>query len=194
MNATTLPVIVANDPDGGTLLRAPMVGVWSGPPPNGTFVEAGSCVGRLTQLGHRFELVLPDGVSGRVELGARQKDGAPVEYGEILLRIVPFAVSASGGAATLPEISHQAAGGLTVFAPTDGVFYRAPAKGARPYVVVGDRVIAGQPIGLIEVMKTFNPIGYGGAELPDEAEVVEVLVADEAEVRAGQPLVLVKPL
>ena len=41
-------------------------------------------------------------------------------------------------------------------------------------------------------MKTFNPIVYGGAGLPDEAEIVEVLVPDEAEVRAGQPLVRVK--
>jgi len=38
-------------------------------------------------------------------------------------------------------------------------------------------------------MKTFNPIAYGGPGLPDEAEVVEVLVTDGQEVVRGQPLV-----
>jgi hypothetical protein len=43
-------------------------------------------------------------------------------------------------------------------------------------------------------MKTFNPIAYGGAGFPDEAEIVAVLVADAEEVRAGQALVTVKRL
>jgi biotin carboxyl carrier protein len=54
--------------------------------------------------------------------------------------------------------------------------------------------VAGQPVGLIEVMKTFNPILYGGGELPDEAEVVALAAEDESEVRAGQPLVIVRKL
>jgi biotin carboxyl carrier protein len=70
----------------------------------------------------------------------------------------------------------------------------APAVDAKPYVGAGDRVTRGQPIGLIEVMKTFNPIAYGGAGLPDEAEVVEVVAADGQEVRAGQALVVVRTL
>ena len=83
---------------------------------------------------------------------------------------------------------------LEVRSPTDGVFYRSPALDAKPYVAVGDRIKTGQPVGLIEVMKTFNPIAYGAAGLPDEAEVVEVVAADGQEVRAGQALVIVKTL
>ena len=45
---------------------------------------------------------------------------------------------------------------------------------------------------LLEVMKTFNQIGYGGAGFPEDAEVVEVRVADRDEVRAGQVLVVVR--
>ena len=78
--------------------------------------------------------------------------------------------------------------------PTDGVFYRSPAIDAKAYVQVGDRITTGQPLGLIEVMKTFNPIAYGGAGLPDEAEIVEIAAADGQEVRAGQALVIVKTL
>jgi biotin carboxyl carrier protein len=55
-------------------------------------------------------------------------------------------------------------------------------------------VKTGQAVGLIEVMKTFNPIAYGGLGLPDEAEIVEVLAADGQEVRAGQALFVVKTL
>ena len=57
---------------------------------------------------------------------------------------------------------------------------------------MGAKLAAGQTVGLIEVMKTFNPILYGGGTLPDPAEVVEVLAGDGEEVRAGQTLVVVR--
>jgi biotin carboxyl carrier protein len=53
-------------------------------------------------------------------------------------------------------------------------------------------VATGQPLGLIEVMKTFHPIVYGGRGLPERAELVEFRVADGAEVSAGQTLVVVR--
>ena len=188
-----LPVLVAKLPDGGAIVRAPKVGVWSAAPRNGTVVAAGSVVGRLTQLRHRFELVIPEGAAGRVELPDPLDDVTPVAYGTILFRIVTAGLPLAA-AVSLPQAAPQGTQGLKVLAPTDGVFYRSPTKGARPYVVAGDRIVTGQPVGLIEVMKTFNPIAYGGGELPDEAEVVELVAVDEAEVRAGQILVIVKKL
>lgn len=192
MSREAIPVLVAPHPDGGIAVRAPKVGLFLARPQDGSLVEAGSCVGRLTQLRRRYVLVVPDGVVGRVAIDNRSRDVRPVGYGEVLLRIVPVAPVETGRAAGLPEAREAAKGDFAIVAPTDGVFYRAPRLGARPYVVVGDRIVAGQPVGLIEVMKTFNPITYGGTELPDEAEIASVLVADEAEVRAGQPLVIVK--
>ena len=192
MSRQELTVLVAPHPDGGIILRAPKVGLWFAHPRNGALIGAGSCVGTLTQLRRRYVLVVPDGVVGRAELDDRSHDAKPVGYGDVLLRIVPFAPVETGRAAGLPEAPGETTGDFAILAPTDGVFYRAPAFGARPYVVVGDRIVAGQPVGLIEVMKTFNPITYGGTHLPDEAEIASVLVADEAEVRAGQPLVMVK--
>jgi biotin carboxyl carrier protein len=47
-------------------------------------------------------------------------------------------------------------------APTNGVFYGRPAPDAEPFVRVGERIAIGQPIGLIEVMKTFNQILFEG--------------------------------
>jgi biotin carboxyl carrier protein len=194
MSRTTIPVLVAAHPDGGAILRAPKVGLWSAHPRNGTLVGAGSSVGNLTQLRRRYVLAVPEGVSGRVAIEERPYDGMPVGYGETLLRVVPFAPVAAEHDAGLAGAPDETMGGLAILAPTDGVFYRAPSTGSRPYVLVGDRVVTGQPVGLIEVMKTFNPIAYGGAELPDRAEIVDVLVADESEVRVGQPLLIVKRL
>ena len=194
MKDTAIPVLVAKDGLGGTLVRAPKLGLWSDHPANGALVEPGSAVGTLAQLRREFTLVIPDGVAGRVAIEGRRQDALPVEYGEALFRVTPFASREAGVATGHAEASRSAKGTLEVVAPTDGVFYRSPALDGEPYVVVGDRVKTGHPVGLIEVMKTFNPIAYGGTGLPDEAEIVDVLTADGEEVRAGQGLVVVKAL
>jgi acetyl-CoA carboxylase biotin carboxyl carrier protein len=41
---------------------------------------------------------------------------------------------------------------------------------------------------LLEVMKTFHRVTYGGPGLPDTARVVRVLIADGDDVNAGDPL------
>jgi acetyl-CoA carboxylase biotin carboxyl carrier protein len=86
---------------------------------------------------------------------------------------------ASGGAkeATIP-----------VVAPLVGVFFAAPAPGAKPFVQVGERVEANQRVGIIEAMKLMNHI------VSDVAGIVtEVLVADGQPVEFGQELVRVRP-
>jgi biotin carboxyl carrier protein len=194
MKHTSIPVLVGNEAGDGTILRAPMVGLWFAAPANGAVVEPGSSVGTMTQLGRRFVLVVPEGVSGRVAIAGRPHDAAPVEYGQTLCHITPFSARDADIVVRDAGARGVASGVLPLGAPTDGVFYRSPALDAKPYVAVGDRVKTGQAVGLIEVMKTFNPIAYGGAGLPDEAEIVEVLAADGEEVRAGQALYVVKTL
>lgn len=45
-----------------------------------------------------------------------------------------------------------------VLAPLVGVFYRAPAPGAKPFVEIGDRVGIGQTLCILEAMKLMNEI------------------------------------
>ena len=71
----------------------------------------------------------------------------------------------------------------TVLAPLPGTFYRRPAPDQPPFKAEGDPIAAGDTVGLIEVMKTFNPVS---AEMP--GRLVRFLVADEDAVMAGQPL------
>jgi acetyl-CoA carboxylase biotin carboxyl carrier protein len=191
MSGEPLAVLVSKAADGAVTLRAPRLGLWSDHPREGELVQPGSTVGTLTQLSRRFVLVVPDDVSGRVAIEGRSQDALPVEYGEPLCRVLATAI---GGAGVAAVAARPKRGTLTIVAPTDGVFYAAPAAGARPFVTAGERIGIGRPVGLIEVMKTFSPIAYGGAGYPEEAEVVEVLAADGQEVRAGQPIVVVKKL
>jgi biotin carboxyl carrier protein len=180
------------DASGAFLVRATRVGVWTGALAEGSLVGEGSPAGSIEQVGHRHPVAVPPGARGRVALVHGSERALTVAYGEVLFRIVPMD---DGRATTSTPESVAASRGLSgvqVKAPTDGVFYLSPTPGAKPYVAVGDRVTAGQPIGLIEVMKTFNPIAYGGAALPESAEVIEILAGDGQEVRAGQPLVTLR--
>jgi len=44
------------------------------------------------------------------------------------------------------------------------------------------------------VMKCFNQITYGGADMPAKGEIAKVLAEDTAEVSFGQPLFWVRAL
>ena len=78
---------------------------------------------------------------------------------------------------------------FTVTAPLLGVFYRSARQGEPPLVAVGDRVGADQPLGLIEVMKTFHEVTAGRA-----ARVVAIHAADAAPVEYGETLFTLSPV
>ena len=70
-----------------------------------------------------------------------------------------------------------------VVSPLPGTFYRKPAPDAPVFVKEGDRVKAGDVIGLIEVMKTFNEVHADA-----DGTVARFLVDNEDAVEAGQAL------
>ena len=75
-----------------------------------------------------------------------------------------------------------------ILAPMLGIFYRAPAPGATPFVDVGTRVDEATVVGLIEVMKMMNavPAGVTGT--------IAKVCAENAElVEYGAPLFRVEP-
>ena len=72
----------------------------------------------------------------------------------------------------------------TIEAPMPGVFYRRPDPDEDMFVDVGDHVEEGDVIGLIGVMKNYNEI-----ESSVSGTVTEILVENESEITAGDPLI-----
>jgi acetyl-CoA carboxylase biotin carboxyl carrier protein len=62
--------------------------------------------------------------------------------------------------------------------------YGSPSPGKPPFVARGDELSPGTTICLLEVMKTFHRVTYSG----EPARVGAVLVAEGADVNAGDPL------
>jgi len=75
----------------------------------------------------------------------------------------------------------------TVKSPMVGTAYRAPEPGARAFVEVGDKVVAGQTLLIVEAMKTMNQI-----PAPRAGTVVAVFIEDGQPVEFGEPLVVVE--
>ena len=88
-----------------------------------------------------------------------------------------------------PAAARPAGGGqLEVKSPMVGTYYGAPEPGAKPYVAVGDRVLKGQTLCIIEAMKIMNEI-----ESEFTGVVKEILAQDAQPVEYGQVLFRIDP-
>ncbi len=95
--------------------------------------------------------------------------------------------SASSGASALDPTPTKPQ--LLVTAPLAGVFYRAPAPQAAPFVNVGDSISPGQTLCLIEAMKTMNEI-----KCEIRGQIRKILVENGKVVKASQELFLMESL
>ncbi|OQX91017.1 MAG: acetyl-CoA carboxylase, biotin carboxyl carrier protein [candidate division Zixibacteria bacterium 4484_95] len=77
---------------------------------------------------------------------------------------------------------------LEIKSPMVGTFYRAPAPDAEPFIDVGERIVRGQTVCIIEAMKLMNEI-----ESEYDGRVVKILVQNAQPVQFGQPLFLIEP-
>ena len=115
-----------------------------------------------------------------------------IETGELSLHVVRE--GAGEKAAEMPAAepadfpSGTGDGLVEVGAPMLGIFYRAPAPGAAPFVDVGATVEAETVVCLIEVMKMMNPVHAGVV-----GTVAEVCVENAELVEAGAVLFRVRP-
>lgn len=91
---------------------------------------------------------------------------------------------ATGGVGT-PSVHEENA--QFINAPMPSRFYRAPAPDEPPFVQEGDTVNAGEPVAVLEVMKTYNPV-----EAPFNCEILEILAEDGEAVEYAQPLFRVR--
>jgi acetyl-CoA carboxylase biotin carboxyl carrier protein len=76
-----------------------------------------------------------------------------------------------------------------VVAPLTGIYYASPSPTAPPFVTVGQEIVAGQVIGLIEAMKLFNEIKSDAS-----GRISRVAAENGKLVKAKQILIEVVPL
>jgi len=80
------------------------------------------------------------------------------------------------------------ASSIEIATPLAGVFYRASAPGAPPFVEAGGPVEAGDQVAIVEVMKLMNSI-----KAPRKGIIREILVRNETVVKMGQVLMILDP-
>ena len=96
--------------------------------------------------------------------------------------------SASAPAAKKEAAEPKADNLVTIKSPMIGTFYRQAGPGKPIFASVGDEVIPGKVVCIIEAMKLFNEI-----ESEIKGKIVKVLVEDASPVEYDQPLFLVEP-
>ncbi len=114
------------------------------------------------------------------------------EAGKIRLeRTAPGTVRESVLSAAESEVAAKAPSEpkdyISVRSPLVGVFYAAPAENAAPYVSVGDTVVKGQPLCIVEAMKMMNEV-----TAEEDGTISKVCVADGNVVEYGTELFHIK--
>ncbi len=85
------------------------------------------------------------------------------------------------------ETAAKKPAGTPVVSPIVGVFYAAPGPEAEPFVKIGERIEAGQVIGIVEAMKLMNEIKSDVSGV-----VTDICVQNGDGVEYGQALIYVQ--
>ena len=192
----TLEAIAKPLEDGKIELRSPAPG-WFRRTREAASASPGDQIGILDMLGRSVRIVVPASATAGFLANERwATTRIAVEHGGVIATLDPAgAVAATGSHWTdraSPVATHHE--GLVFASPTSGRFYGRPSPDKPAFVEAGSELTAGTTICLLEVMKTFHRVGYGGAGLPAKARVRAVLVADGTDVNAGDPLVAIEPV
>ena len=102
------------------------------------------------------------------------------------LPVAPTSAAATPAKAATPAA--EASNLITIKSPMIGTFYRSSNPETPSMVNVGDVIVAGKPVCIIEAMKLFNEI-----ESEVSGKIVKVLVENASPVEYDQPLFLVEP-
>jgi acetyl-CoA carboxylase biotin carboxyl carrier protein len=173
-------------------LRSPAPGWFRPLAPLAAWCTPGTPIGALDVLGRTHLLVVPAGVAGATEppsAGAAALSPHAVAFRDPIVLLSSESMTSALGPADAPATAAAPAPeGLVFRAPTSGRFYGRSTPDKPPFVAPGTELAHGATICLLEVMKTFHRVTYGGPGLPDTARVRRVLVADGDDVNAGDPL------
>ena len=178
--------LVANDE-----IRAPAPGWFRLRVAADHLVAPGDVIGELEILGRVVRVTAP-AVRGIVKLAPGPALAhRPVSYGDVLFTLAHEVAVGAVETAAAQQTTHT---GLVFRAPTSGRFYGRPAPGKPAFVEVGSELATGTTVCLLEVMKSFHRVAYGGPEVPPRARVRELIAVDGADVNQGDPLLALEPI
>lgn len=147
-----------------------------------TFNDTG--LSRLQYTNGNESLVLEKGTAPSHGQGAQPLPAAPAAVQQ---DVRPAAVPVQEARAAAAPAAEPARGEDIVKAPMVGVFYLAPSPEAAPYVQLGQTVVKGQTLCILEAMKVLNEI-----QAEWDGVVEAVLAQAEDIVEYGQPLFRVR--
>jgi acetyl-CoA carboxylase biotin carboxyl carrier protein len=129
------------------------------------------------------EIELADG-DRRIRIARPTVTAAPAQ-----IAVAPAAVPAGATVAAAPLAGASDVGKHpgAVKSPMVGTAYLSPEPGKPVFVNIGDKVIAGQTVLIIEAMKTFNPI-----KVPKAGIVTQILIENARPVEFGEVLMIVE--
>ncbi len=116
-----------------------------------------------------------------------------LEQGDFRIRVAKggqmiAAAPAAPAAFAAPAVADEAEASVNaVTSPMVGTVYLAPAPGASRFIEIGARVCVGDPLLIVEAMKTMNQIPSTQAGV-----VKSILVEDGQPVEFGEPLVIIE--
>jgi len=145
-------------------------------------------IGTLYELMREYDLDALRVRIGEAEYDLIRRDPqAAVTYAAAPLVTGPATAPAAASESASPK-AVAPANVRRVTAPVVGVFYRSPAPGSEPFVAVGDRVVVGQTLCILEAMKLMNEItsDYAGV-------VTRIIPEDAGLVALGEELMWIEP-
>jgi len=128
------------------------------------------------------EIELESG-SHRLRVSRGVSNVAAVAAPPMVAAAAPVAAAPVEAPASADASSHPG----TVKSPMVGTAYLSAEPGAPVFINIGDTVAQGQTLLIVEAMKTMNPIAA-----PTGGKVIDILVANEAPIEFGQPLVIIE--
>ncbi|MBP9185465.1 MAG: acetyl-CoA carboxylase biotin carboxyl carrier protein [Bacteroidia bacterium] len=121
----------------------------------------------------------------KVEEKVYVQSNAPVMQPQVVMQ-APVAATHS---APVTPVSELATNLITIKSPMIGTFYKSSSPDKPAFVGVGDEIVSGKVLCIIEAMKLFNEI-----EAEVSGRIVKVLVENASPVEYDQPLFLVEPM
>ncbi len=98
------------------------------------------------------------------------------------------ATTPSAPVATPSEPAKEEAKGIVIKSPMVGTFYQKPSPDAPPFVQVGQTIVKGDPLCIIEAMKIMNEL-----VAEQSGTITKILVENAQPVEFDQPLFIIDP-